>query len=332
MNSKILYPIIFILLLVTSCDSPSDNYDNSNDVFDVELLNQSNMVESVELVDCELENGTETKCYKVVFISNPVEDGPYCPETINDLGGVGIYDGATNSGFQVMKDELWYAMEADGYDIIDENGNINIADPGNMSASAGTAACLEATPNENLQLTYYIPAVPKLSGNPNYIDIVEDVGISVDGIPFKGHPPSVVHGPPGMGSGGGIPSIDPCGGHVDPNGYYHLHFAAEEMNNIFSTYDISEVGCSVFSQTSTAFVGYAKDGYPMYASKDNDETMPSNLDECQGHTSPTIEYPEGIYHYHASSTNAPNLPSCLMGVSVSRALEGIGSGPPPPGP
>jgi hypothetical protein len=318
--------LLSILILIISCQekSSTDATDSSNDVFSAQLLNQLNVIESARLVDCELEDGTDTKCYKIVFKSNPVDNGPYCPSTINDIGGVGIYDGQTNPGFQIMDSTLWNAMEADGYDIIDDNGNINILDPGNLSGpppSAGTAACLEATPNENLQLTYYIPAVPKLSSNSHVLNIVEDVGVSIDGIPYKGHPPSVVHGPPGMGSGGGIPSIDPCGGHVDPFGYYHLHFSAEEMNNVLSSNNITKVECINFTQNSTAFIGYAKDGYPIYTSRDNSDTLPSDLDDCQGHTSPTMEYPDGIYHYHTSSDNAPNLPTCLKGVAVKNSFS-----------
>ncbi len=55
---------------------------------------------------------------------------------------------------------------------------------------------------------------------------MELYGVAVeDGMPLTGHPPSVVDGPPIPGaSGGGIPSLDPCGGHADPAGYWHWHF------------------------------------------------------------------------------------------------------------
>lgn len=28
----------------------------------------------------------------------PFDDGPYCPETIDDTGGIGVYDGETSPG------------------------------------------------------------------------------------------------------------------------------------------------------------------------------------------------------------------------------------------
>ena len=277
-------------------------------------------LQSFAMVDCTLENGSSTTCYQLVFSSNPVADGPYCPETIDDIGGVGIYDGATNPGFQVLKRSLWEAMEADGYDIVDEDGNINIEDPGAGMGSGG-AACLEASPDDGLELTFLLPVSPELLSTPDQLDIVENLGVSLDGIPLTGDPPSVTQGPPGMGGGSGsIPSIDPCGGHVDPFGYYHLHFVPEEMNSVLAAYDLTEVSCTNFAQSTTALVGFAKDGYPIYASQDTDGTLPADLDSCNGHTAATADYPDGTYHYHASGTEAPNVPPCLVGAAATDAF------------
>ncbi len=320
--------VLLMGLLVISCSSDDETspeeVDTSSHIFKAELLNSANLLSSVTLVDATLTDGTTAQCYKLVFKSNPVEDGPYCPETINDIGGIGIYDGATNPGLQVLKATLWNAMEADGYDIVDTNGNINYNDPGSGVMPSGPS-CLGATPNNNLELTYLIPAIPKTGTSVDQINVVENVGVSYNGIPLTGNPPSVVNGPPGMGgppgmSGGNIPSIDPCGGHIDPFGYYHLHFAPSEMNNVLEAHDISDVSCTNFTQSEIAFVGFAKDGYPMYASKDENGTLPSDLDECQGHTAPTADYPEGVYHYHASNSSAPNFPTCLKGVSAEDSL------------
>lgn len=325
LQSRMIIGFFILLFFACSKDDETSTTPPTNPtshVFNANLMNANNLLESVTLVNATLTDGTTAECYQLVFKSNPVADGPYCPATINDIGGVGIYDGNTNPGFQVMKAELWNAMEADGYDIVDANGNINIIDPG--AGMPTGSACLEATPDNNLQLTFLIPAVPKQANSNDVIDIVEHFGVSKDGIPLTGHPPSATQGPPGMGGGtstiAGIPSIDPCGGHIDPFGYYHLHFGAEEMNNVLSANNITEVSCTNFSQSETAFIGFAKDGFPIYASKDQDGTLPSDLDDCQGHSSATADYPDGVYHYHVSSTNAPNLPNCLKGVSAQDAF------------
>jgi hypothetical protein len=321
MNVKFLTIVGLIILSVTSCnkddDNPTTTTDPSTHIFNASLLNAGNMLESVTLVNATLTDGTTAECYKVVFKSNPVANGPYCPATINDIGGVGIYDGATNPGFQVMKAELWNAMETDGYDIVDANGNITIVDPAGGGSPPSGGACLEATPDNNLELTFLIPAVPKLATSNDVISTVEHIGVSRDGIPLTGHPPSATQSGGGPGGGGAIPSLDPCGGHPDPFGYYHLHFGAEEMNNVLAANNMTDVTCTNFTQSETAFVGFAKDGYPIYASKEQDGTLPTDLDECQGHFGVTADYPNGVYHYHVSNSSAPNLPECLKGVSVN---------------
>ena len=331
MKVKFFILALFLAATASHCDKEDDMSSPEVDgtdayIFHPELMNNSNLLEEVSLVEATLTDGTTAQCYKLVFKSNPVADGPYCPETIDDIGGVGIYDGATNPGFQVMKAALWNAMEADGYDIVDADGNINISDPASgVMPGGGTASgsCLEATPNNNIQLTFLIPAEPQLASSNDVIDIVENFGVSKDGIPLTGHPPSATQGPPGPAGPpagaspvAGIPAIDPCGGHIDPFGYYHLHFGAEEMNNVLAANGMTEVSCTNFEQDQTAFIGYAKDGFPVYASRDQDGTLPFDLDDCQGHTAATADYPDGVYHYHVSDSQAPNLPQCIKGLSV----------------
>lgn len=320
--------ISIILLSFLSCSKENNEVievQEDNFVFNSQLMNTNNLLESITLKDVSMSDGTTAPCYELVFKSNPVANGPYCPQTIDDIGGIGIYDGTTNPGFQVMKASLWNAMEADGYDIIDEEGNLRISDPGAGTGPPSGSSCLEATPDNSIRMTFLIPASPKLASSNDQISIVENVGVSKDGIPLTGHPPSATSGPPGIPSGAStnalIPAIDPCGGHMDPFGYYHLHFGAEEINNVFEAYQISEVSCTNFEQSTTAFIGYAKDGFPIYASKDMDGSTPSDLDECQGHSAPTMDYPEGVYHYHVSSSNAPNLPTCLKGISAQTPLS-----------
>jgi hypothetical protein len=194
--------LFFIVLSITACKSDDDNIiDESDDVVggELELIDESffntTSLISYTQVPCTLEDGSSGDCYRLVFNSNPVENGPYCPETINDIGGLGIYDGETNPGFQVMKASLFNAMEVDGYDIVDDNGNINIDDFSSGPAEPGLAYCLEAAPDNNLQITFLIPATPVFATSNNVIDTVELIGVSIDGVPINGDPPSVVEGP-----------------------------------------------------------------------------------------------------------------------------------------
>lgn len=273
------------------------------------------------LVDCNYTEGGSGKCYEITFNSNPVnDDGPYCPETTFDVGGFGNYDGDTNPGFQVMKASLFESMEMDGYDIISNSANMdgsfditietNVPGGGIANMGGSSAACLQPTPDDGLTLTFQIPVIPTAIGNPDDIESVEFVGLALDGVPINGAPPSVV------GNNGKIPSLDRCGGHHDPSGYYHWHFLAAHMDATLSANGLldtdNDIQCSNKTQSSTALIAYARDGYPIYSGNDDGDVAPTDLDGCNGHTGATADYPDGIYHYHAS-TDITNVPLCIVG-------------------
>lgn len=294
-------------------------YSTRAQVINTSLFNQSNFTVSPTTVGCQLENGSSTQCYQISFISNPVAYGPFCPETNTETGGLGMYDGATDPGLRVMNNTLWTDMENDGYDIVDNQGNIRINDPGSgQMPNMQYSYCLEATADDQLQLVFLIPVTPQLLNQPNQIETVELIGVSVDGVPMNGDPPSATSGGPGPGPGGNnalMPALDPCGGHHDPSGYYHWHFVSEAMNSVLSAEGITEVSCTNMGQDLDAFVGFAKDGYPIYGPYHNG-SLPNNLDQCNGHTSATDEYPSGVYHYHAVHEGVTNMPPCLVGAAA----------------
>ena len=315
------------------------------------ITDSQEQVEATSQVSCVLNNGQTTTCYKFVFASNPVDAGPFCPETADDNGGLGIYDGATNPGLNALTNIFGF-MEEDGYDIMDEDGYTRIQDPSaplsNSGDESGQAFCLDAAANDSLTLTYLIPVNPVLLDSVDTIETVELFGFSLDGVPINGNPPSVVsnEGKPGAMGGGGrpsgpppeggmmgpppgsdsnmdggstiiaIPALDPCGGHHDPAGYYHWHMVPEAANRMLEKNGITEVNCTNITQDDAAMTGYAKDGFPIYGPLDPDYMVPTDLDECNGHTAPTPEFPEGIYHYHALDGDAPGIPNCIKGASA----------------
>ncbi|WP_413693158.1 YHYH protein [Psychromonas sp. KJ10-2] len=124
-----------------------------------------------------------------------------------------------------------------------------------------------------------------------------------------------------------MPALDECGGHVDPGGWYHWHSTATDIDSVYKNEHL-DIECGI-KQKASAMFAYAFDGFPIYGSLEQDGKMPAGLDICNGHFGPTKEHPEGIYHYHASTT-FPNLPTCLHGVMAKQnfsttAKQGIGS-------
>ncbi|WP_339921418.1 YHYH protein [uncultured Flavobacterium sp.] len=85
-----------------------------------------------------------------------------------------------------------------------------------------------------------------------------------------------------------ITTFDYSGAHPGPGKDYHYHTTGR-----YTTTDDANL------------VGFLRDGFPIYGRKDKDGTYPT-LDTYGGHTGITADFPEGIYHYHASNVNYLN--------------------------
>lgn len=322
-NELMLIGFVCTALLVFACDDDEQMEPTGDDYIVQESYLNSGVLLSFETITAQLEDGTTAECFQITFSGNAVEGGPFCPETIDDVAGLGFYDGATNPGLQVFARELLEAIEQDGYDMVNEDGTVNIDDFNSGMPDFSKSYCLAALPDDNLEMVYTIPTTPKLATSNNDITEVEHIGFSLDGISLNGAPPSAVNGP-GMGGPGGtsdqinFPSLDPCGGHHDPSGYYHWHFVPQIMNEVLAANGITEVSCTQIDQaTAITLFGFAKDGFPIYAYP----TEPSDLDDCGGRTAATDEYPDGVYHYVASTVLAPNVPKCIKGVAASNSFR-----------
>jgi len=294
---------------------------SANAQIDVSQFNNITFTESVSTVNCVLENGSSTTCYQLKFFANAVNDnGPFCPGTTGDIGGLGVYEpgmSGTNVGVAALDVNLFNIIESDGFDIVDNMGNININDPGSgIPPSPGVSYCLQATADDDLELVFLIPVNPEQLTTPNTIESVELLGVSLNGIPVNGEPPNVLAGPGGQSSTVKMPALDPCGGHHDPAGYYHWHAVSNSTNDVLSDVGITAVSCSSFPQDNSGLMGYTMDGYPLYGQFDDGGTTSSGLDQCNGHYGTTPEFPNGIYHYHAVVGTFPNTPPCLVGASA----------------
>ena len=48
--------------------------------------------------------------------------------------------------------------------------------------------------------------------------------------------------------------------------------------------------------------------------------IPNDLDECNGRTAATDEYPDGTYHY-VGTTGSPNVPPCRKGLAAEMSVS-----------
>ncbi len=277
------------------------------------LFTDGALTSDAVIVDCTLENGSETTCYQleVSSLASTVDtDGPYCPATTGDIGGIWVWDG-DDPGLYALDGDFWAMMTAQGYEFVDADGNISITDPGAGSADSASTpnSCLEATADGSFHLQLLIPTAPELLDEPVQLATISQVGLALDGVTIFGDAPSVA-------DRGGLPALDACGGHIDPSGYYHWHFGAESIQTNLDAAG-AEVDCGI-EQDVEALIGFSYDGYAIFGPEE-DREIPSDLDACSGHVSETVEFGE-IYHYHLTY-DSPNLPTCRVGAAAVASLS-----------
>ena len=187
----------------------------------------------------------------------------------------------------------------------------------------------------------------KIPKTPKYAKISIPVGEELedfDGITYLKEDPKPIFGsigvlqngvvvfgvgsPCGFGSdcpseGTGAPSIyvdafesegstfDQCGGHPQMQGQYHIHSGASFMNNA------GRKMCNLSNDTAgehSVLLGWMFDGFPMYGQYSQGGELPTQLDECHGHTHDI----DGVmtYHYHMP-TGFPYIIGCFKGCPES---------------
>ena len=154
---------------------------------------------------------------------------------------------------------------------------------------------------------------------------------------------------------------DRSNAHTQPTGAYHYHGMPEELI----------LKLNKASTTSMTMVGWAVDGFPIYArygyqnafdvssslkkikSSYQKKSLPDSgrpsvdlipmghfeqdweyvegsgdLDECNGRSGPTPEFPKGIYHYYITETY-PFIQRCIKGTASQSQQKPASQGPPP---
>jgi YHYH protein len=118
-----------------------------------------------------------------------------------------------------------------------------------------------------------------------------------------------------------IAFLDTCNGHPNPMGAYHYH----GLPTCITTQVDKNDGPS-------HIIGVAFDGFPIYGDQDmNGKKIKSEqLDTCNGITSATPEFPEGIYHYVLlNTTDATSSIKCFSGnveTSLIQKLQNLMGG------
>lgn len=149
----------------------------------------------------------------------------------------------------------------------------------------GTNTRFNLNPNRitSQNLTFKIPVNPAKAGSTTATPL-GPIGVSLNGIPFFNQ--YAAQRAPLTNE---INSFDQYNGHPQPQGQYHYH--------VEPTYLTTKKGKDVL-------LGFLLDGFPVYGPMENGKTISnSDLDAYHGHSHTTKDYPNGIYHYHITSTD-----------------------------
>jgi hypothetical protein len=156
----------------------------------------------------------------------------------------------------------------------------------NFSGTTFGGNTFQKNPNSIAEKAYIfkIPLNPIVSST-HAATPLGPIGVALNGIPFFNQ-----YAGPNQPLTGEVVSFDRYWGHPAPTGMYHYH-----VEPLFLT---------TVKSTKSALLGFLLDGFPVYGPEENGTTLDnSKLDAYHGHTAVTVDYPNGIYHYHITATD-----------------------------
>ena len=293
---------------------------------DLSLFVKDSFTEEPKIVDCETTAGTKTTCYEFTTNGAPAgrAPGPFCPRTITDGADVGGKWFSKEGSGELVDITGEFILKLSEY-YGDEKWQVYDAETGKVRYTATQEACEGAAKpdveeafmqnciecelsylDDDFSRTFLIPTTPIPASETGR---VRTAGIALDGTELSGSAP--VDAILGAYT---IAAFDDCGGHINIHQGYHYH---------------STVGCTdapASEDGHAALIGYAADGYGIYAMKDAEGKEAEGLDECRGQTDDVRGY-----HYHAASPSENLFIGCLRGETVQAAGDHAG-GPPGGGP
>jgi hypothetical protein len=132
--------------------------------------------------------------------------------------------------------------------------------------------------------TFKIPLNPKVASTHSATNLGA-IGVSLNGVPFFNQ-----YAGNNQPLTSEILSFDQWWGHPAPTSEYHYH--------------VEPLYLTTVKATKSSLLGFLLDGFPVYGPEENGATVAnSSLDAYHGHSHATADYPNGIYHYHITSTD-----------------------------
>lgn len=147
----------------------------------------------------------------------------------------------------------------------------------------GTNTKFSVNPNtiSEINLTFKIPMSPAVDASHAETPLGA-IGVSLNGVAFFNQ-----YAAQRAVLTNEINGFDQYEGHPQQQGQYHYHVEPTYLTKL---------------KGKDALLGFLLDGFPVYGPLENGKTITNtDLDKYHGHTAPTADYPNGIYHYHITA-------------------------------
>ena len=332
MTNKFPYFLVGTVLLMSCLNCSNDSADTTDDS---ETIDDSAVVNvdpsyfytadgsvTITTVPCTLSDGTQTDCYQIVTssLATDHEMGPWCPDNIADgeeAGGIWLEGGEVYDVDGAFVENLATFYNDANWLLYDANGDIYVTDTEEDCENAANPNVgaeyenfwVECLPSyiTDLSQTWVIPVRPVIQTSPTLFTTAgggppgagntapSTRGVALNGIEFSA--PAPVDNILGAYT---LAPFDDAGGHINVHQGYHYHAATG-----FGTQIVQDDG-------HAALIGYALDGFGIYALEDANGDSPSDLDELRGHTDDTRGY-----HYHVDAAGNNNFINGLKGAYVN---------------
>ncbi len=298
---------------VTDNTDPDDSGSSTTALsVNASYFTAANSNTTITTVACTLSDGSETDCFQIVTSSTPgtnIADDASAGGIWLEGGEVYDVDGEFIKNLATFyNDDTWFMYNDNGdiYVTETEEDCINAANPN--VGDAYQNFCVECLPSylTNVTQTWLIPVTPVFQeevaayntgpgggpGGPGANSGIPSTrGIALNGVEYSA--PAPVDNILGAYT---IAPFDDAGGHINVNQGYHYHAA-------------TGVSFAVEQDDGHApLIGYAMDGYGIYARLDTNGNEPTDLDDCRGHWDEVRGY-----HYHIDAAGTNNFINCLHG-------------------
>jgi YHYH protein len=267
--------------------------------------------------------------------------GTSSADTTSGTGGGATASGSTAAGFKQAKwganvtityGDTYIEYKSNGIPDHERATEYAIPNAGVMIPTAATAHA-GADPTKAQSYDFKLPNTPKVATKPTAANL-GTIGLMISGAalynPYEADNMTVALASNFTvkdASGNDVAFLDACNGHPNPMGAYHYHGLPACITAKVDT-----------DKGASHIIGIAFDGYPIYGNKDADGNVITSkqLDACNGITSPTPEFPSGIYHYVLlAAPDSTSSIKCFTGEvdpNLMHMIMGPPGGGPPMGP